>query len=190
MGASRLVVLVVKELNGVGGDGDHAVAGRGAAHPEFVQFLFKALQLAGCLDGGHVDEHILEGLVVVEGHDGDFAQGDGVAVQGDEQGVASGSHSRIDGDEAARIADAAHPQRVDAFGWNDETSFHVADGTAVGHLADDVRVAYRLAGIGRDDIAVVRPASMVVDSLFLRKKSGRPKQQGQYDEQAFHFTTD
>ena len=167
LGAGRFVVFVVEELYRVGGDGDHTVAGRGAAHPEVVEFFLKALQLAWCFHRGHGDEHFLEGLVVVERHDGHLAQGDGVAAQGDEQGVATQCHGRVDGDEAAGIADAAHPKGVDALGGDDEAALHVADGAAVSHLADDVGVADGFPAVGGNHIAVVHAAALAVDLAFL-----------------------
>ena len=153
LAAGRGIVFVVEVLDGADGDGGFAVAYQGATQPEVVEVFFQAFDFVGGLDTRHGDEHLLEGLVVAERQHGHLAQRDNLRIETDDDCVGAGECG-IDGDEAARIADATHPKRVGLPGLDMEPALSVGDGAAVCHLADDMGVTDRAQAVGRDHIAV------------------------------------
>ena len=62
----------------------------------------------------------------------------------------------------------------------------VGDGATMCHFTDYVRVADRVEAVGGDHIAVKIHALAFRFVLALREGGGKTRQQGQYDEQAFH----
>lgn len=114
------------------------------------QFSVKPLDFLGQGFRRHVNDHLLEGLVVVEWQNGDLLQGDGVAPQHNEQGVAD--HGRIHWNQPPTIAKATHPEGIRRLGGNQEDSFEVGDGATMRQLADHVSVTYRYKAIRSDHL--------------------------------------
>ena len=129
--------------------------------------------------GWHVDDHLLEGLVIVKRPDGDLFERDGVMLQHDDHGVVD--HSRVHGYQPPAVAETTHPKRIDRLGRNEKETVEVGNGAAMRHLTDHMSVAYWLKTVGRNDLTQNRHLLPKHRGVTLGK-GFQDKGQQRYDE--------
>lgn len=139
------------------------------------QLLVKPLDLLRQGFRRHVNDHLLEGLVIVERQNGDLFQRDGVAPQHNKHGIID--HGRIYRDQPPTIAQAAHPKRIHRLCGNQEDTIEVGDGAAMRQLTDHMGVAHRNKTIRSDDFTQYRHFVLKHRRISLRE---RPQGKGQY----------
>ena len=182
LSAGAGVELIVKILDGAGRNAHvFKIEIRIALPPRLqaCQLFVKPLDLPWQRFRGHVDDHLLEGLVIVKRQDGDLFERDGVMLQHDEHGVAD--HSRIHRYQPPAVAETTHPKRIDRLGGNEKETVEVGDGATMRHLADHMGVAYRLKTVGRNDLTQYRHLVPKHRSVTLGK-GFQDKGQQRYDE--------
>lgn len=172
------VELVVHVLNGTGRNThvfkiEIRIAFATGSHAR--QLLVKPLDLLRQRFRRHVNDHLLEGLVIVERQNGDFLQRDGVAPQHNEHGVVD--HGGIHWDQPPTITQATHPERIHRHCGNQEEPIEVGDGATMRQLTDHMGIAYRDKAIRSDDFTQYRHFVLKHRRISLRE---RPQGKGQY----------
>lgn len=145
------------------------------------QLIVQTLNLTRHGFGRHVDNHLFERLIVIEGKHRDFLEGDGVALQGDDQGVNGGCGS-VDGDEPPAISDAADPEGVDSFGRDEKGAVAVGDSATVRHFADDMGVSHGNQAVGGHDDAENRKFVVKIQPVFALSEQPQTSEKKDYDE--------
>lgn len=127
------------------------------------QLVVEPLYLPGQRPRRHVDDHLLEGLVIVKRKHRNFLQGDGIVLQHDEHGV--GRQRGIHGNQLPPITQTTYPERIHRLGGDQKQSFEVRNGAAMRHLADHMSVAHRNQAVGSNNPTQYR--NLVLEHLIV-----------------------
>ena len=184
LSSGTAVEFVVKILDGAGDDASISHIEIRIPFPARFhtrQLVVQPLNLTGQGFGWHVDDHLLESLIVVERKNGDLSQSDGVAVQCEHQGI-DGRHCGVDRNQPPAISYTAYPKRVGCLGRNKEIAIAVGDGATMRHLADHMGVAYGNQTIRRHDDAENRKFVVKIQSVFTLGEELQADQKKRYEE--------